>query len=192
MAPFAKKLPGRRKVAQTNATKDECAVQKSTSCSSSKEAPVTSCSGQEPTCCNKAPATSSSAPDLRPRCCCGKRSDHEKAAGRYGRTTRTWHCSSCSSSHGSSMLQARAEDIDARSRAVDDKLAKATALLRNAMQLESQFADRVTNPERMGKTGEPLCVLLPAHNKMVCPCFALCIPALGFFVFCTLVQFIIY
>jgi hypothetical protein len=90
------------------------------------------------------------------------------------------------------MLQARAEEIDARSRAVDDKLAKATALLRNAMQLESQFADRVTNPERMGKTGEPLCVLLPAHNKMVCPCFALCIPALGVFVFCTLVQFIIY
>jgi hypothetical protein len=84
------------------------------------------------------------------------------------------------------MLQARAEDIDARSRAVDDKLAKATALLRNAMQLESQFADRVTNPERMGKTGEPLCVLLPAHNKMVCPCFALCIPSLGVFVFCIL------
>ena len=141
MAPFTKKVSGRRKVPITNAP-----IRKAT-------APV-----------SKAPTT------LRPRCSCGKRHDNEKQAGRHGRTTMTWHCSSCSSSHGSSIFQARAEEVDARSREAEDKLLQAKALLKNARQLESQFAERVTNPERMGRTGEPLCVLLPVLQKMVLIC----------------------
>jgi hypothetical protein len=65
------------------------------------------------------------------------------------------------------MLQARAEQVDARSREAEENLVQAKALLKNARQLESQFTERVTNPERMGKTGEPLCVLLPILQKMV-------------------------
>jgi hypothetical protein len=143
MAPFTKKVPGRRKVPITITN-----------------APIRKASAPV----SKAPTT------LRPRCSCGKRHDHEKAAGRHGRTAMTWHCSSCSSSHGSSILQARAEEVDARSREAEDKLLQAKALLKNARQLESQFAERVTNPERMGKTGEPLCILLPVLQKMVSTC----------------------
>ena len=149
MAPFVKKVPGRRKVSISRGS----GGQNTSLCDKS---PI-----------HKAPTKHSSSSTLRPRCCCGKRSDDEKAAGRHGRTTMTWHCSSCSSSHGSSMLQARAEQVDARSREAEENLVQAKALLKNARQLESQFTERVTNPERMGKTSEPLCVLLPILQKMV-------------------------
>ena len=152
MAPFVKKVPGRRKLSIIRGS----AGQDTSLCDKS---PI-----------SKAPTKHSSGSTLRPRCCCGKRSDDEKAAGRHGRTTMTWHCSSCSSSHGSLMLQARAEEVDARSREAEENLVQAKALLKNARQLESQFAERVTNPERMGKTGEPLCVLLPVLQKMVSTC----------------------
>jgi hypothetical protein len=46
---------------------------------------------------------------------------------------------------------------------------RAQKLFRNAKTLEKAFADRVTDPTKMGRTGEPLCVLLPTLNKMVPP-----------------------
>jgi hypothetical protein len=46
--------------------------------------------------------------------------------------------------------------VDASSREAEEKLVQAKALLNNARQLESHFAERVTNPERMAfECGRP-------------------------------------
>ena len=78
-----------------------------------------------------------------------------------------WRCSQCSSATGIKCFEERAVAIDEKLKMAEEKYLIANDLIRKARALERQFSERVTNPELMGKTGEPLCVLLPVSGKMV-------------------------
>jgi hypothetical protein len=66
-------------------------------------------------------------------CCCGKRQDNENRA-RVGKMVTLWHCSGCADG--------------------EEKFRVARGHLKKAKLLEREFSERVTNPERMSKTGE--------------------------------------
>jgi len=78
-----------------------------------------------------------------------------------------WRCSQCSSLEGVRSLEERAAAVDAKAKMAEEKLNESREIMRAARALERRFSERVTNPVLMEKTGEPLCVLLPASNKMV-------------------------
>jgi hypothetical protein len=80
-------------------------------------------------------------------CCCGKRQDHENRAGRVGKMVTLWHCSGCTSIRGKGLLAQRCADGE-------EKLRVARGHLKKARLLEREFSERVTNPERLSKTGE--------------------------------------
>ena len=80
-------------------------------------------------------------------CCCGRRQDREKKTGRVGKMITLWHCSGCSSVRGKGLLAQRCADGE-------EKLRVARGHLQKARLLEREFSERVTNPERMSKTGE--------------------------------------
>ena len=93
--------------------------------------------------------------------------DNEQRHNRHGRVSSSWHCSSCTSSKKSVQFESRAASVDVKHMEAVSKLEEAQQHSRNAKKLELQFSNRVTNCTLMGKTGEPLCVLLPATNQMV-------------------------
>ena len=80
-----------------------------------------------------------------------------------------WACSQCCSVEGQCSLEERAAAVDELAAEAKTKLTASKKLVATARQLERAFADRVTNPVLMGKTGEPLCLLLPVLQKMVMP-----------------------
>ena len=80
-------------------------------------------------------------------CCCGKRQDNENRAGRVGKMVTLWHCSGCTSVRGKGLLAQRCADGE-------EKFRVARGHLKKAKLLEREFSERVTNPERMSKTGE--------------------------------------
>lgn len=87
-------------------------------------------------------------------CCCGKRQDNERCAGRVGKLESLWHCSGCVSVRGRGLLLHKCTDSE-------EKLRQARAHLKRARGLERLFSERVTDPDRMAKTGEVRVVI---HN----------------------------
>jgi hypothetical protein len=86
-------------------------------------------------------------------CCCGKRQDSERLAGRVGKLESLWHCSGCVSVRGRGLLLHKCTDSE-------EKLRQARAHLKKARGLERLFSERVTDPDRMAKTGEVSVVIL--------------------------------
>ena len=80
-----------------------------------------------------------------------------------------WACSQCSSLDTRASIDDMASLAETKLKDAEDKLRTSRKIMTECRKLEREFTSRVTNPDRMGKTGEPLCVLLPASGKMVPP-----------------------
>jgi hypothetical protein len=85
-------------------------------------------------------------------CCCGKRQDKERSAGRVGKLETLWHCSGCVSVRGRGLLRDKCCNSE-------EQLRQARVHLKTARGLERLFTERVTDPDRMAKTGEVSAVI---------------------------------
>ncbi len=97
--------------------------------------------------CVRSTAPPTAAVNYHDYCCCGKRQDNERSAGRVGKLQTLWHCSGCVSVRGRGLLLHKCTESE-------EKLRQARAHLKRARGLERQFSERVTDPDRMVKTGE--------------------------------------